>query len=104
MEGKKLDQDKVRMELLPDDSLVAISKVLTFGAKKYESRNWEKGMHWDRVYGAALRHLTAWHGGEDKDPETGMSHLWHAGCCLMFLIAYENRGIGKDDRPNSGNN
>ena len=31
--GKKYDQDKVRMDLLPFDSLEEIAKVLTFGAK-----------------------------------------------------------------------
>jgi hypothetical protein len=49
-----------------------------------------------------MRHLTAWWERENDglDEETGYSHLWHAGCCLMFLIAYEIRGVGKDDRPN----
>jgi hypothetical protein len=37
--------------------------------------------------------------GEDKDPETGFSHLSHVGCCALFLIAYELRGAGLDDRP-----
>ena len=103
-EGRKDDQEKVRMELLPADSLWAIARVLTFGAKKYDSRNWEKGMNWDRLYGAVQRHLTAWHQREEGDPETGMSHLWHAGCCIMFLIAYELRGVGTDDRPNIRDN
>jgi hypothetical protein len=75
-----------------------ISTVLGYGAKKYADRNWEKGMSWGRVFGALMRHLWAWWGGEAKDQETGYSHLWHAGCCLMFLIAYEERGIGSDDR------
>jgi hypothetical protein len=29
----------------------------------------------------------------------GYSHLWHAGACVLFLIAYEIRGVGEDDRP-----
>jgi hypothetical protein len=61
-------------------------------------RNWEHGMKWSRVYGALLRHLTAWWGGEDKDPETGRSHLWHVACCVTFLLTYEMRGAGEDDR------
>ena len=28
---------------------------------------------------------------EYEDPETGLSHLWHAGCSLMVLITYEER-------------
>lgn len=95
----KYDAGKVRYELFPGDALYGISTILTFGAKKYEDRGWEKGMEWSRVFGALMRHMWAWWGGEKLDPETEKSHLWHAGCCIVFLIAYEMRGTGKDDRP-----
>lgn len=99
-EGTKFDGEKsIRPELVPPEALVSLGTVLAFGAKKYEDRNWEKGMSWGRVYGALQRHLNAWWSGEQTDPETGYSHLWHANCCLNFLVAYEARGIGKDDRP-----
>jgi hypothetical protein len=97
-EGRKDDTDKVRMDLLPPELLFAVSTILTFGAKKYSDRNWEKGMSWGRVFGALMRHLWAWWRGDKADDETGYSHLWHAGCCIAFLIAYEARGIGEDDR------
>jgi hypothetical protein len=98
-EGVKFDQDKVPLDLLPVDSLWSIAKVLAFGAKKYGAHNWAKGMAWSRVYGALLRHITQWWQKEESDIESGMSHLWHAGCCILFLIAFELRKIGKDDRP-----
>lgn len=98
-EGRKDDSEKLRMELLPPELLTAVADILTFGAKKYDDRNWEKGMAWSRPYAALLRHMLAWWSGEEHDPETGRSHLWHAGCCIAFLIAYEQRQIGKDDRP-----
>lgn len=107
-EGRKDDVDKVRMELVPPEMVFAVAEVLTFGAAKYDARNWEKGMSWGRVFGALMRHLWAWWGGKgpttrsflfgDLDGETGYSHLWHAGCCIAFLIAYEERGSGTDDR------
>lgn len=97
-EGVKFDGDKIRLELLPPELLTAVGTILTFGAKKYADRNWENGMDWSRVYGALLRHLNAWWSGEDIDPESGKSHLWHAGCCIAFLITYEQRGIGTDNR------
>lgn len=100
-EGRKDDQGKTPWELAPWDAFRAVVTILQFGAKKYDARNWEKGMDWSRPFGALMRHLTAWweqdNGGIDE--ETGHSHLWNAGCCLMFLIAYEIRGVGKDDRP-----
>lgn len=107
-EGRKDDADKDRMELIPPELLFAVSKVLTFGARKYADRNWEKGMRWGRVFGALMRHLWAWWGGKgpttksfllgELDAETSFSHLWHAACCLTFLIAYEERSVGVDDR------
>ena len=98
-EGRKDDTDKDPWDLLPWDAVRAVVRVLNFGARKYGPRNWERGMKWSRCFSALMRHMTAWWEGEHKDPETGMSHLWHAGCCILFLIAYEIRGIGEDDRP-----
>jgi hypothetical protein len=95
----KLDNSKDPWHLLPFDAIRGIVKVLAFGAGKYAARGWEAGMEWSRCYAALMRHMTAWWEGEGKDQETGYSHLWHAGCCILFLIAYEIRGIGTDDRP-----
>lgn len=104
MSGVKHDGGKDPWHLLPFDALRGIVKVLAFGANKYAARNWEGGMDWSRCFGALQRHLVSWWMGEDggKDPETGYSHLWHAGCCVLFLIAFEIRGVGKDDRPSAG--
>lgn len=96
--GIKYDSGKPRYDLLPPELLEEAAKVLTFGAQKYEPRNWEAGMDWSRPFAAMMRHLWAWWRGQDKDPETGFSHLSHAVCCVAFLIAYENRRIGTDDR------
>lgn len=108
-ESVKNDSDKTRIELFPGDALFAISDILTFGAKKYAARNWELGMSWGRVYGALMRHMWAWWQGKgptnenfvfgELDPESQRSHLWHAGCCMVFLISYEMRKVGTDDRP-----
>ncbi len=97
-EGHKDDSGKPAFHLLAPEALEEIAKVLEFGARKYAPRNWERGMSWSRPFGAMMRHLWAWWGGEAKDKETGLSHLAHAGCCLMFLLAYERRGLGTDDR------
>ena len=97
--GHKADDGKLPYDLVPPDALEEIIKVLAFGAKKYAPRNWEKGMKWSRPYSALMRHMWAWWRGEHKDPETGISHLAHAGCCVLFLLAYEKRVLGEDDRP-----
>lgn len=90
--GVKGDADKPQWSLLPIGPITAVVKVLTFGAKKYSPNNWvhvkDKK---DRYYSAALRHITAWFGGEIKDPESGHHHLAHAVCCLLFLIWVDQR-------------
>lgn len=100
MEGHKEDKGKLPYHLLPGDAIEQILLVLEYGAHKYEPRNWETGMHWSRTFSALMRHMWAWWMGEDKDPETGYTHLAHAGCCILFLLAYDVRNIGADDRPN----
>lgn len=102
----KHDQEKIPLELLSPVALNMIGEVMAFGAKKYAAHNWRKGMVWSRLLGAALRHILAYMGGEDKDPESGLSHIAHAGCCIMFLLEYIAKGLGQDDRYkyNKGDN
>jgi len=83
---------------MPGDALEEIAKVLEFGAIKYSARNWELGMAWSRPFAALMRHMWAWWRGEDKDSETGLTHLAHAGCCILFLLSFELRRVGTDDR------
>ena len=103
-EGRKDDQDKTRVELISSEFIFALGVILTFGAQKYEERNWELGMKWSRVFGALLRHLWLWWATDVPDKDTGKSHLWHAACCIMFLVTYEIRGIGENDKPNKHKN
>lgn len=94
----KDNKSKPRVDLLPSLPLVEIAKVLTYGARKYKPNNWRFGLPWGDTYASMQRHLLAWQNREDKDPETGISHLAHAGCQLMFLLEYELTKTGTDDR------
>jgi hypothetical protein len=98
--GTKYDSGKAPLSLIPPEALVAEAEVLAFGARKYAAHNWRGGFEWSRLIDAALRHITAF--GEDKDPESGLSHLAHARCCLGFLIAHEVNGLGHDNRYKPG--
>jgi hypothetical protein len=98
-EGIKHDHEKPRLDLIPPELLIELGYVMAAGAEKYDERNWEKGMAWGRPYAACLRHLLAWHMGEDDDQETGLPHLAHAAANVAFLIAFTQRGTGRDDRP-----
>src|SRR5882757_7170258 len=96
--GVKFDQGKAPLSMLPRVALEQEAKVMEFGAKKYGKFNYRKGMKWSRLIDAALRHVYAFADGEDEDPETHLSHLAHARCCLGFLLEYADDNLGEDDR------
>lgn len=96
--GIKHDDEKPDMSLLSSIALTKTAQVMTFGKKKYSAHNWRGGMAWSRLLAASMRHLLAYMGGQDKDPETGLSHLSHLSCCIMFLLEYEETHADKDDR------
>lgn len=97
-QGLKYDTGKIPLELLPVTALEEIAKALDFGKGKYGAWNWTGGIAWMRVIGALMRHVLAFKRGEDKDPESGLSHLAHAGCCILFLLTYEKTRKSFDDR------
>lgn len=95
----KADGNKLRYDLIPAGPLKEVVKILTYGSLKYADRNWEQGMKWSRPFGAAMRHLWAWWGGETHDEDTGCSHVAHAAVNLLFLLEFENTKREFDDRP-----
>lgn len=92
------DAGKAPLDQLPFHSLMAVAKVMDFGAKKYGRYNWRAGQEWTRYAASGLRHLYAWISGEDNDPESGISHLAHGVCNLLFLLEWQRTGKGEDDR------
>ena len=101
MTGKKYDGEKPQMYLLPPKAITEVAKVLTFGASKYGPENWRKLDDLQNRYSsAAMRHIFAHMDGEQLDPETELSHLAHALCCLLFKleIELENAKI-EEERP-----
>ena len=90
MEGIKYDGEKPKMHLLPPKALTEVAKVLTFGAQKYDEENWRKLDNLQSRYSSgALRHIFAHIDDEEIDPESGLSHLAHAVCCLLFKLEIE---------------
>lgn len=85
----KHDAGKQRLDLLPFDALLDVGRVLTHGAAKYPADNWRKCSEPRRYLGAALRHLFAHATGERMDPDSGLPHLAHAACNVLFLLALD---------------
>jgi len=102
--GLKYDNNKPRMDLLDFDALEGLAKVLTFGAEKYAAHNWRHGISYSRLTAAMLRHLAALQKGEDIDPESGLPHIDHLGCCWMFLSNMTKTRPDLDDRYKNATN
>lgn len=96
----KYDSGKADWSLMPWEAVEEINKVLEFGAKKYAAHNWQQGegFKYTRVLNSLLRHVFAYMRGEDLDPESGLSHMSHAGCNVLFILYYiKNKSRYKND-------
>ena len=94
--GTKFDdnkQEKPSLSLLPTKPLLEIARVLDYGKEKYAAHNWRAGIDNSRLLDAALRHILANNEGETHDPESGLNHLAHAACMLLFALEQQERPI-----------
>jgi hypothetical protein len=91
----KAPMDKLVLSVLEGDA-----KVHALGADKYGERNWRKDPIKASTYeGAILRHFAAYFArGEDLDPESGLSHLYHIRACCAVMLDSEMSGTLIDDR------
>ena len=71
--------NKGRMDLMSVQGLLRLSKLYEAGAKKYNDRNWEKGMNISRYVDAAMRHLTKYLAGCD-DEDLLAAVAWNVFC------------------------
>lgn len=88
--GTKLDDGKRRYDLLPWRELGVVVDVVTFGCRKYGPKNWQAVENGgERFVAAAMRHVAAHAEGERTDSETGLPHLAHAACSLLFAMWFD---------------
>lgn len=85
----KHDSGKLLWDLLPWHATEEVVEVLTYGARKYTPNNWRNAEGTSRFFAAAMRHIVSYITGQKRDPETGIHHLAHAICNLMFIIEWE---------------
>jgi len=63
-----------------------MAKVLDYGAKKYSKDNWKKGyVNKFSAIDSLYRHLREIIIGEAFDEESGLSHMGHIMCNIMFI-------------------
>lgn len=96
--GLKFDTNKAPCDLLSSHSLIGTAQVLGYGASKYAPHNWRKGIVYSRIISAVFRHLLAFMRGEDNDPESGLPHIDHVACNVMFLQEFCRTRKDLDDR------
>jgi hypothetical protein len=66
--------------------------VITHGAKIYSDNGWKTLENAEeRYFAAMMRHIAAHRRGEMFDEESKLSHLAHAGACLLFLMWHDDR-------------
>lgn len=97
-EGRKNDNEKFRYDLIPPGPLNLVAEVYTIGARKYDDRNWEKGIKWGRIFAAMMRHAWAFWRGEQLDPVDGQHHLASVVWCAFALMEYETTHPELDNR------
>ena len=67
---------------------IECADVFGYGAKKYPSWNWVKGMAWSVPIGCIGRHSFAVFRGELNDTESTLPHVGHILCNVVMLKAY----------------
>ena len=90
-EGKKYDQDKPPLALIPPEAEEEEAKVWQAGVRKYGLHDFRRGLSYLRILSALRRHTNAITRGEDRDPETGFLHAAHIRCCAAMLIVFNGR-------------
>lgn len=83
--GSRFNSGKLKWSLVSFKALEPMVRVLMFGAEKYDSWNWTKGLSYIEITESMQRHIYAFLQGEDDDPESKLSHVGHILCNAMFL-------------------
>lgn len=100
-----LKEKKLDPSLLPMDVLIKyVVPAYQEGLQKYERESWRRGFHTSTLLAACQRHLAAYTGGEDYDPEPkekfdiDKHHLGAAIFCLLSILHSNEHHPELDDR------
>jgi hypothetical protein len=86
--GLRYNAGKRKWSLVHFESLEPMIEVLEYGAKKYEPKNWQKGLDKSEILESLQRHLAKLFDGEEIDQESGLHHIGHIMCNAMFYSYY----------------
>ena len=96
--GGAKGQKDARLGGIDPLALEQLALVSGMGEVKYGRFNYAKGFKWSLAVDALYRHLLAFLGGEDLDPESGLPHTAHVAWQALCLTTFLQRKLGTDDR------
>ena len=91
---RDLQDGKGRFDLLPPLAMTRLAVLFEAGAKKYDARNWEKGINLSRFIDSALRHAFKFLAGE-RDEDHAIQAAWNM-LCLVQTEEMVHRGLLPD--------
>lgn len=74
-------EGKGRFDLFPPHAMILLAKHFEEGGKKYEDRNWEKGIDLGTFLDSGLRHTFRFMAGH-SDEDHLVAALWNFACAL----------------------
>ena len=89
---KKERTGKVEPTLVEPEFIRAIAEVRMYGNSKYPDKDNWRGNPPEYYRDAMYRHWLAYLDGEILDKESGLPHLDHAACNLMFIRWLDRKG------------
>lgn len=75
-------EGKGRFDLIPYEAMERVAKIFEAGSKKYQPRNWEKGIPTHRFMDSGLRHAMKYLGGRRDEDHLAMA-AWNFLCLLQ---------------------
>lgn len=91
---RDMEEGKGRFDLLPAYAIFRVARHYEAGAKKYDDRNWEKGIPVSAMMDSALRHIFKYLDGMDDE-----DHLAAATWNLLGAIQMEEKMPDMQDIP-----
>lgn len=84
-QADRFNSGKPQWSIIDFESLEPMVRVLEYGTKKYSRNNWKKGLPVTEIIDSLMRHTISLLNGEDNDQESGLPHVGHMFCNVMFL-------------------
>lgn len=80
---RDMQQDKGRYDLLPPKPLKRLAVHYERGARKYNARNWEKGIPMSACFSSTVRHLFQWLDGDESEDHLAAA-VWNLFAIMHF--------------------